>query len=90
MSKYGPNTSFIAMNDAAIPPELARNARRDRPSCFAAPSTSSSTRDSTRFCCEVCGSGAYSPFDTICVGTAVRGAAIPARVQRAISSSVSR
>src|SRR5919201_4954247 len=58
----------MAMSEAAIPPELARNWRRLTPSFFEAESASSLIRASTCFCFSVCGFGRYSPFDTFCVG----------------------
>jgi hypothetical protein len=90
MSKNVPKTSFIARNEAAMPPVPARKARRETPSFLAAASVRSSTRACTRFCRAVCGSGAYSPLETICVGIALRGVPRSARAQRATSSSVSR
>src|SRR6267378_581201 len=68
-SKKLPNTSFIAMKAAAIPPDEARNRLRLMPSLLLASVASSAMRTSTRRCCRVCGSGKYSPFDTTCVGT---------------------
>jgi len=67
-SKKWPNTSFIAMNDAAKPPVVVRNLRRDMPSRFAACSESAARRASTSFCLSVWPIGMYSPFDTIWVG----------------------
>src|SRR5207248_9066297 len=58
----------MAMSEAAIPPELAKNSRRLTPSFFAAPSASSLIRASTCCCFSVCGFGRYSPFDTFWVG----------------------
>src|SRR5258707_14456305 len=55
-----PKTWFMAMNEAAIPPELSRKRRRVTPSFFAAWSASSLTRSSTCFCFCVCGNGMYS------------------------------
>src|SRR5256885_8540584 len=54
----------MAMNEAAIPPELARNSRRLTPSFFEVASASSLIRASTSCCFSVCGFGRYSPFDT--------------------------
>src|SRR5467141_115828 len=68
-SKNLPNTSFIARNAAAIPPDEARNRLRLMPSLLLASVASSAMRTSTWRCCRVCGSGKYSPFDTTCVGT---------------------
>src|SRR6266446_1257202 len=68
-SKNLPNTSFIARNAAAIPPDEARNRLRLMPSRRLASVASSAMRSSTWRCCRVCGSGKYSPFDTTCVGT---------------------
>ena len=58
----------MARNEAAIPPEVVMNDRRLIPSFFEAWAASSRSRTSTFFCCSVCGSGMYSPFETICVG----------------------
>src|SRR6267143_1836934 len=68
-SKKRPNTSFMAMKAAAIPPDEARNRLRLMPSRLLACPASSAMRASTWRCCRVCGSGKYSPFDTTCVGT---------------------
>ena len=62
----------MAMKEAAMPPDWERNARRLIPSFLEASSASSLIRCSTCFCCWVCGSGMYSPFDTICVGIGER------------------
>src|SRR4030081_3108468 len=56
------------MNEAANPPVVARNLRRDMPSCLAARSESAASRASTSFCLSVWPIGMYSPFDTIWVG----------------------
>src|SRR6266568_8316292 len=58
----------MAMSEAAIPPELARNSRRLTPSFFEASAASSLIRASTCCCFSVCGFGRYSPFDTFWVG----------------------
>src|SRR5712692_2261735 len=71
-SKNLPNTSFIAMNAAAIPPEEARKRRRLMPSLRLASPAISAMRASTWRCCSVCGNGRYSPFDTTCVGIGER------------------
>src|SRR5205823_1756825 len=68
-SKKRPNTSFMAMKAAAIPPDEARNRLRLMPSRLLACPASSAMRSSTWRCCRVCGSGKYSPFDTTWVGT---------------------
>src|SRR5467141_2293733 len=68
-SKNLPNTSFIARNAAAIPPDEARNRLRLMPSLLLASPASSAMRTSTWRCCRVCGSGKYSPFDTTWLGT---------------------
>jgi hypothetical protein len=78
--KKRPKTSFMASNVAAMPPELCRNFRRLIPSLLLASSASASTRASTRFCCSVCGTGMYSPFEIIRVGMgAWSGSAMSAR-----------
>ena len=46
--KNFPNTSFMAMKHAAMPPPPAMNSRRLTPSFLEAPSTSSLSRCSTR------------------------------------------
>src|SRR5438067_1036372 len=58
----------MAISEAAIPLELARNSRRLTPSFFEVESASSLIRASTSFCFSDCGFGRYSPFDTFCVG----------------------
>ncbi len=62
----------MAMNDAAVPPDEVMNERRLIPSFFEAASASSLIRASTFFCCAVCGSGMYSPLETIWVGIGER------------------
>src|SRR5688572_27765971 len=66
--KRSPNTLFIAMNAAAIPPVDPRKRRRETPSFLLADSAISTTRRSTRRCSSVCSGGANSSFETICVG----------------------
>src|SRR5213593_1195020 len=66
--KNRPKTSFMARSDAAIPPEPARKRRREIPSFLLADSASSLMRSSNCFCFLVCGTGMYSPFETISVG----------------------
>jgi len=58
--------------------ELARKDRRLRPCRGPSVSAISLMRASTRCCARVCGRGLYSPFDTICVGTGERNAAVSA------------
>ena len=78
--KNRPNTSFMASNVAAMPPELLKNARRLMPSLSLAAPANSSIRASTRRCCSVCGTGRYSPFEIIRVGMGERsGSATSAR-----------
>ena len=57
---------------AAMPPDVPRNSRRSRPTFLPAWSASSSIRASTCFCWSVCGTGMYSPFEIIRVGTGER------------------
>src|SRR5438128_8431964 len=66
--KNRPKTSFMARNDAAIPPEVVRKRRREIPSFLLADSASSLMRSSLCFCFLVCGTGMYSPFETLRVG----------------------
>ena len=73
-----------------MPPVLVRNRRRSMPSFLLAGSASSWIRASTRFCFSVCGTGMYSPFETIRVGTGDgNGSPSSARAHLAICSSSS-
>ena len=68
-SNSGPKTWFIATNEAAIPAAVWKKRRRDSPCRLANASPISFSRASTWRCFAVCGTGAYSSLETICVGT---------------------
>src|SRR6202521_5083728 len=71
-SKKRPNTSFMAINAAAMPPDVARNLLRLMFSFLDAVAAMSAMRASTSFCFVVCAKGMYSPFETIAVGMGER------------------
>src|SRR5713101_64412 len=91
LKNSAPYASFIAMKEAAIPPELPRNFRRLMPSFLETEAASSLIRYSTSFCFSVCGFGRYSPFETICVGIGpFRSSASSARSRPSSCSSLNR
>jgi len=66
-------TSFIAMREAAIPPDPPRNSRRLMPTFLQTFSVSSWIRCSTCFVSASAGNGMYSPLETIASGPHWKG-----------------
>jgi hypothetical protein len=77
-----------ATNDAAMPAAVWKKRRRDTPMRFASRSLRSISRPSTSRCFAVCGTGAYSSLDTICVGTGEGNDDVSAGARPLIISSV--